>query len=226
VTTRTLAGVIGANLKRLREAEGLGQADLARVLLGAVGLEWTRDTVASIELGRRALSIDELLMVSHAFGLEVEGFFLGDEDFALPIADGTITGSKLDLDLVRIRALLHGGTALATSNAKVEQSARARAEWRQDFQDRPDFEQWRRGVILSHSTVEEIAVERFAATPRRVQNAATKLWGRSTHDEFVARVESRTPDDTPRRSFDVIRGHVTRELLRELGEVLTKKGGR
>jgi transcriptional regulator with XRE-family HTH domain len=64
---QSLSAAIGRELKTLREAGGLRQEQLAAEAR-RFGLAWTRATVAAIELGRRQLSIGELVLLPELLG--------------------------------------------------------------------------------------------------------------------------------------------------------------
>jgi len=61
----TLAKAIGANLRRIRHAEGLRQEDVAQQVR-ALGLAWSRSVIAAIESGGRTLDVGELALLAVA----------------------------------------------------------------------------------------------------------------------------------------------------------------
>src|SRR5262249_1656132 len=63
---KPLALVMGTRLREVREAANKRQEDVA-VVARKLGLDWTRVTVAAIELGRRRLSLEELLLLPYVF---------------------------------------------------------------------------------------------------------------------------------------------------------------
>jgi transcriptional regulator with XRE-family HTH domain len=64
----TLQQLLAERLRALRLAHHATQADVARGAL-ALGLYWTRSTVAAIEAGRRALRLEELLLLPAIVGI-------------------------------------------------------------------------------------------------------------------------------------------------------------
>jgi transcriptional regulator with XRE-family HTH domain len=64
----TMTEVVGENVRRIRLSRRLSQEQL-RVGLAERGIEWSRPTVAQMELGKRPLSVDELLVVALTLGV-------------------------------------------------------------------------------------------------------------------------------------------------------------
>jgi transcriptional regulator with XRE-family HTH domain len=62
-----LRGVVGTNLRRLRQRHGLSQGRLADALRDTEALDWTQATVADVELGQRHLRLEELLALGSFF---------------------------------------------------------------------------------------------------------------------------------------------------------------
>lgn len=214
---RALGNVIGDNLKRMREARGWPQAALATIISHTLATHWTRDTVASIEAGRRALSIDELIVLAHVFKAGLVEFFLGDGTTQVP-------GGRSGLDLERVRALIAGGDALAKSNKAIDARAEVFARRAAELEKDPAFQIRFRVRIGSPSPSE--AARRFGVSVKSIERAAQRLWGQSLGQEHFDRTMRRVPEGASFRSVDAIKGHVTRQLLAELREALKKKGSR
>ena len=71
--------VVGHNLYRVRSENGESQTQCAR-RVSEYGLEWTRDQVASLELGRReSITIDELIILSAAYRVSLDSWFQGTD---------------------------------------------------------------------------------------------------------------------------------------------------
>jgi transcriptional regulator with XRE-family HTH domain len=221
VPERTLAQVIGANVKKLREETGLRQADFAELLKMAGLVDgWTRDTMASVEAGRRALSVDELIVLGHISPGGLVQLFAGEGP--VQIAGTRAPGAK-DLDLDRVRAVIVGGDSLAASNKPVQ----VRAEERK----RRGWKPSESGVltdirIRTGAFTREEAAKRLGVPVKTIDRMSERLWGQSLWHEHVDRVRKRVPKGASGRSIDATRGHVTRQLLAELREELKKKGPR
>src|SRR5207249_4883529 len=61
--SKTLTQAIGEGIRELREPTGLRQEDVASRARGRFGLQWTQATVASIETGKRQLTVEELILL-------------------------------------------------------------------------------------------------------------------------------------------------------------------
>src|SRR5262245_11868311 len=89
-----MRAVLGSAVRRLREAEGLRQDDLARCA-NELGLAWPRSKIAALERGDKAVSAEELvllvLILRRAFDREVSmtELFEGNEQIQLT---GAVTG--------------------------------------------------------------------------------------------------------------------------------------
>jgi transcriptional regulator with XRE-family HTH domain len=91
---------VGGNLRTLREAAGLTQADLA-ARMTTLGTEWTASNVSLVEAGKRKLSQTGLADLCRVLGVPVTAFYGTDG------AGGSVAE--------RLAAL--GGTEVATSQA-------------------------------------------------------------------------------------------------------------
>lgn len=76
-TPMKMGAVVGETLRALREEDGQTQQDVAN-MLARWGLAWTRAQVAGIEAGRReSFGLDELIILSNAFGINLRDWFPG-----------------------------------------------------------------------------------------------------------------------------------------------------
>lgn len=66
--TTSREAIVGANVRRLREAAGLSQTELAR-LISKSGHDVGEQVVGNIETGRRRIRIDDLLGLGEALGV-------------------------------------------------------------------------------------------------------------------------------------------------------------
>lgn len=155
--------VVGENLKRLRIAVGESQAECAQRLRGH-NLDWTRDHVASLENGRRTtVSVEELIILSWAYGMAPAEMFQGQGPVAL--------SPTFSIDLEVMRKALNGKTGWRTARPRVI-----------DFSESIDLEADERvanrlGVDIE--VVTRIARERWGHTlteerNRRLADAPTK----------------------------------------------------
>jgi transcriptional regulator with XRE-family HTH domain len=187
---------IGNNLRRLRELAGLGQAELAALLRESVRLGgWTRDTVASVEAGRRGLETSELVLLALFFGVGVIEFF----------ADAN--GADVD-DRTR-EAIL---TPPMSDDDDVEASLRRLRE---------GIAEWRYMAHLDYDPTPNIAA-RLGVKPLVVEQAAEMLWSRTLREEYQARLRRRLIGGVPIHPTGHIRSGVVRGLQKELRELIER----
>lgn len=77
---------------------------------------------------------------------------------------------------------------------------------------------------MTADEVERRAAQQLGRTPAEVSEAARRLWGRGLADERDARATERQSDPTSAAQRQAVRGHVTRELVRDLRKELWLKG--
>lgn len=65
--------VIAGNVKRLREAAGMTQAELAHAMFSAGQTHWRQNTVSRVEHARQKLGMDDLEAISEVLGNVLEG---------------------------------------------------------------------------------------------------------------------------------------------------------
>lgn len=199
MTERALEEALIDGLRNARTRWNLRQDDVAAAAQW-LGLDWTRSTVASLEAGRRRLYVEEYLLLPAllvAAGVPEDlplHELLGDEPSVALTARLSVPTSMIHLQLIR------GAGVLDSELPAVE-------------------------VQL----LEERTAERLGVDVDVVVNASRRLWGQNLTKERDARVEERL--DSQRAAVDVehlprtaraLRGHVTRQLLRELSTELSK----
>jgi transcriptional regulator with XRE-family HTH domain len=239
-----LSAVIGAELRTLREAGGRRQEQLAAEAR-RLGLRWTRATVAAIELGRRQLSIEELLLLPEllgragaGWGYEVSDLF-PDND-RLVLLTGVVTAPS---SAVRAR--------FASRDDADDGSRLKAAEFRPPPQGPPttlprdwllsalnvksleDVPQsfWREVALEAAGDAERKAAVSIGVAPIALALVARRRWRRSLTAERDRKVADATnptsklnpaaePDPKWPRRLQAIRGHITRALVEELGPLL------
>lgn len=118
-TPMKMGAVVGETLRALRAEDGQTQQDVAN-MLARWGLAWTRAQVAGIEAGRReSFGLDELIILSNAFGIRLRDWFPGH---------GTVwLGPGVYLARVEIR-IMFSPNDLPRLRANVERSPKSEAE--------------------------------------------------------------------------------------------------
>jgi len=243
-----LSSVIGAELRTLREAGGLRQEQLAAEARRRFGLPWTRATVAAIELGRRQVSIGELLLLPQILGQAGAGWgyavrdFVPDDDRPVLVAGGAVAPARV----VRTWLPETAGESIATPKPRSTAPpftlprtwliAMLRVKRLEDVPERFWFDV----ALESAGDAEQKSAASLGVQPLALALAARHAWARSLTAERDQRVNAtasaveRDPTapadpEWPRR-LQAIRGHVTRELLAQLRpllkDVTKKKRGR
>ena len=234
----TLSARLGEQLRQWRERHKLPQDEVAS-LARRWGFDWTRSVVAAIEAGRRALSVEEFLLLPWLAGnqgpkatkrgepapMELADLFSGlgwvpltrtfiaDEEAFRAIVEGRATKSDLStviMDVPTTRQSLHeAALAGIGENTAVLDHLHLR--------DLPDARQLLEAAHVDKQAEAEMqAARRLRTFPLAVAAAARKRWGRSLTEERDRRVAEQTPADAIPRTLQALRGHVTRALLEEL----------
>ncbi|MFI7583163.1 helix-turn-helix transcriptional regulator [Kocuria sp. M1N1S27] len=79
-TTRTMEEVVGANLTRFREREGISRAELGRRIGAFANKPWSRQAVSLAEAGKRAFGVTDLVTISYSTGLTMTDLLAIPED--------------------------------------------------------------------------------------------------------------------------------------------------
>ncbi len=198
-----LETVFRNQVKALREKRGWNQDHLAAVM-SASGPDWSDDTVRHFEEGSRRLSLSEFVLLCRALG--------------------------------GLKALLPPGTNLVVGGHGVE--ATLVHDWiraglsREERQQERDLTRQLRGEERAR-LAEAKAARALGVEIADVLRASRRLWQttltRRREQIFAQRRDAGPVSD---RSSPAIRGHITRELMRELREEIArtrspqKKGAR
>jgi transcriptional regulator with XRE-family HTH domain len=224
----TIEQTIGQEMRRLREAAGIGQSAIAAAAR-AYGYRWTRAYIAAIERGSKQLSLGELAMLP---------LLLYDAQVTPTVVnlhqlipdDGTDTrlvsvGPGLELPIRFARDMLLGdrpttrpaGRALVATGTLTDAPAP---------QELPLIRNVDPRAVEAAGDAEQKAAGVLGVTPELLVDVAHRLWGRSLTAERERLVKLRAdallkadPIDGPRR-VQAIRGYATRELIEELRSAL------
>ncbi|MBA3291073.1 MAG: helix-turn-helix transcriptional regulator [Actinobacteria bacterium] len=217
-----LAKVLGQRIRELRDAQGV-TADEVAASARHFGLPWQRSTVATLETGKRGLAAEELLMLPLVLGRAgVSGVRLIDL-LNNPIA----LTDRLSVQPKGFQQLLEGvgGQSLSlgywtgpVTAEDVDWSSVLRRLREMSAQLPGDLQ----GRLVRaaegdmRGEAEQKAARRLGYSALQVSVAAHLRWGRSLTSERDDRVASRGG----KGSVSAARGHVTRELDKELIEEL------
>lgn len=193
--------VVGQNLERLRRKRGWSQDDLvSRGWL--VGLPWSRMTIATLGSGKRAIGLGEVVLIALAARVSVNELLAGGGQVL--IGDGS------RMPLSDVRAVVTGDAAEPDDLGLI--AMRVHVGRRQAYEQ----------VMLSSAgEAEQKAARRLGVSPQTIAEAAYDTWRRSLTDERNSRVEELTNSEKSARSVQALRGHVTRQLLNELENLMS-----
>ncbi|MBB5075838.1 helix-turn-helix transcriptional regulator [Nonomuraea endophytica] len=214
---------LGQKLRTVRERKGWTTEDIATSAQG-YGLGWHRTTVGQIELGKRALSAIELLMLPFLYGeplvklLPSEVTHLTDTTAAniSYLVAFAITGEVWDQP--------GSGPLHRPGRFHFKGQEERVGRFVQALLDKPN--PWPLEAVAAHiATPDEAemkAAKRLDTTPHYVAYAARMTWGHGLTEERDTRLNRRPDTPADRRALQAARGHVTRELINELNPVIRR----
>lgn len=187
---------IADRIRRHREILGLSQSALGlRIALG--GLPWWKSaTVGITEAGRRKTHIYEVAAIARVFELSPEEFLSPDPDL-----DDEDTAAALQRLCDRLWPKPEGGVFV---------------DW--DDDERPMNPELLDGMLADlraqrmSAALVELLTKKLGTTVANVNDLALLLWGKGPGTEMQARLAMHVTEATPQA-----RGHITRQLLSELG---------
>jgi transcriptional regulator with XRE-family HTH domain len=200
-----LDNVIGERLRAIRESAGKTQEEIA-ALARQWGLPWTQGTIATIEDGRRDISLrSELFPFLFALSRPFTDLLPASSNDRVVITDHADVPAKAlhDILTTKIDYPVRGYRLKAGKASISTKTYPAKAQ-----------------LIASDAlgAAERKAAAVLGVEPEAIAKAARKLWGRSLPEERDARLTARGA--TP-RTTQALRGHATRELLSELRKAVT-----
>ncbi len=191
---------VARRLRELIEQRQMRHADLA-ARMSALGLRWTANRVTQVTTGRRSISLLEFAGLCGVFEVEaaemvVPPWEAPGDSVSLPV--GGI------VDAHAVAAALRGQRQL----------------WERTVEQNTEDATW----IGDHIETTTKAARRLGVSFNTVDDAARKLWGgRVLVEERDARLASYDLGNTAPRSRQARRGHVTRALIAEIAEHLSRQ---
>ena len=198
-----LRQVVAENIRRIRTERGWSQERLA-VSASLAGASWSRVTVTEIEAGRRPVSLEEFFLLPAMFGgdMDIKEFVRSEGEFWV----GDFRAEPGDIEyFLRGGEDIHGGESPWTTSVGDE-----------DLGSTVD------ATEIARRETERNAARSLGVPSFDVALAALNLWSHGLLEERERRFEA-TPGEG---SAAKRKGHITRELLRELDQKLSKQKGR
>jgi transcriptional regulator with XRE-family HTH domain len=218
--------VIGANARRIREAAGLRQDDIA-TLARTRGLAWPRTTVAAVERGAKSIGVEELVVLASVLAtacrvpVTLADMFDG--------AGEVVLSPKLTVKRSAIRRVLSGERVAfkfrdlpGDPAEKITNVLGRVAEFAKQIESvsptllMEDYERAERTA----GEAEERAARTLNLEYVQVVAVAAELWGRSLTEERDARVRADIGADADQETARAKRGRVTRQLVAQIREAL------
>jgi transcriptional regulator with XRE-family HTH domain len=235
--------VMGARIRALREQHGKRQDDLAATARH-VGLRWSRATIATIEAGRRQLSVGEFLLLPYVLGqsrISVDTEAADKPRYPeladlLPKEGWVALTAETDVHAEALHAILRGkvGETLTvlfdTPEHRREQAqfealrtvmprylAVTERIWSKVWPEAKTRRSDRTKIVEdAEQDAEQKAAQKLGVSPLAIAIAAHKLWKHSLTEERDRRVTEQANDAATPRTVQALRGHITRTLLIEI----------
>jgi transcriptional regulator with XRE-family HTH domain len=217
---QSVRAVVGANVRRLREAAGARQDDVA-IAARELGLHWHRSKVAALERGEKPIDLAELVLVAELLGeLANQDIRLSDlleGDGAVRLTSEVVVysaalrrylnGRPVSIGIPDVPGLsaddLHAGSAvMKVMSKRMSQLAGEDVNFRSSLKH----------VATSTGEAEERAGRVLGLSATDVASLAIGLWGRTLTEERDRRVGDGGSDS----GRAARRGRVTRELVKDL----------
>jgi transcriptional regulator with XRE-family HTH domain len=208
---QSVGAVVGENLQRLRERARLTQHELAR-LLARRGAQWHRSKIAAIEAGERPnLSFGDVLVLANALNVELAELYEGDGEVTL--TEYITLSRPMVRDVIRGTYVVGGsaGWDPTTRQDELTELARIRAD-----------DDALKAASLLGSEADRALAHRLNVPARAVAETAIELWNRTLTEERDARAAGL--GDMSAGERQARRGHITRELSRQLQAELDRRG--
>jgi transcriptional regulator with XRE-family HTH domain len=241
-STRGIEDIIRRNAAALRSKANLTQQALADEML-LRGIAWTRETVAQVETTNRRLGFTEAIALAACLDVPVArlaatgaaAVAVGQSEWTTAYLGAAIAGTTGDIFPPESYAS-HSSRPVEPAAAAAPPSAPIPPDWvperrsglpEKRLADAPSDEaRSRRATDVPEQTQQKTAERierrlRLRVTAGDVDNTAQRLWSRSLESERERRVTDRQA--LTGGSLKTIRGHVSRDLDRELAHEMEQR---
>jgi transcriptional regulator with XRE-family HTH domain len=201
---RPFRELLAQRARRRRREVGLTQDELARLAWTAGSPSMTRGVIAAVERGTADLTLPQLAVLVRVLSTDLETL-LG-------------SGGKVFID---------EGVAIEVDELVAQVLGRA-TDWEFETDSSARIVRGRHGIVAGYlpapiGEAEQNAGRRFGIRPEEVARAAGSLWSRSLAEERDRRLAALAPEGASARTIQALRGHITRTLLKELGQALEEE---
>jgi transcriptional regulator with XRE-family HTH domain len=240
--TKGIEDIVRRNVAALRSKANLTQQGLADEML-LRGIPWTRETVAQVETTNRRLGFTEAIVVAACLDVPVARLTttgaatvaVGESEWTAAYLGAAIAGTAGDIFPPESYAIVPARTADVPEPAEpplrtfppeeVPDRRRNRGERRVADEPEPEL-QGRRSTDKPPQTPQKTAERierrlRLRVTASDVDATAQQLWSRSLDSERERRVTDRHA--LTGGSLKTIRGHVSRDLDREIAHEMERR---
>jgi transcriptional regulator with XRE-family HTH domain len=247
---KALRVILGEQLRYLREASGKRQEDLA-VAARQCGFRWTQATVAAIESGRRTIEPEEMLgLPLILYKAKIRKQNEGKEHRLVELPDllsqeeWIAINPRYEIHGQALREILHGRFGegrlghhnapflreMRRKLAPLMKGAKRQAEelgaiFRVLWPEAKGKEQeaiYTNAQEAQDGDAEQKASRKLGVSSFAIAAAAHKVWGHSLTEERDRQVAEQTTADTPPRTIQALRGHISRSLLTQLQPLVEK----
>ncbi len=227
----TVEDIVRRNVATLRSKANLTQQALADEML-ARGVAWTRETVAQVETTNRRLGFTEAIAVAASLDVPLarltatgaDVVAVGDSEWTTPYLSAAVAGTAGDIFAADSYSMAASSPIPPGAPSRIVdplEDRRGRAPGgRRRNRDAPDVDLDLSEPVGPAASTQQRTAERIErrlrlrVTPGDVDTAAQHLWSRSLESERERRVSDRHARTGG--SLKTIRGHVSRDLDREL----------
>jgi transcriptional regulator with XRE-family HTH domain len=237
-STRNIEDIVRRNVAALRSKANLTQQGLADEML-LRGIPWTRETVAQVETTNRRLGFTEAIAVAACLDVPlarlaatgVTAVGVGESEWTAAYLGAAIAGTAGDVfppETYASRAAPPGAAPEAATGRRsaAEPAPERRLGLRERRSGAPGDEEIGRRAEAAAPTQQKTAERierrlRLRVTAGDVDTTAHHLWSRSLESEKERRVKERQA--LTGGSLKTIRGHVARDLDRELAHEMEQR---
>jgi hypothetical protein len=224
-TTRTVAQVVGQNMRRLRESRAKVLHDVASAARD-LGLTWDASAVSRIETGRRDLTLDEFLALPLVMTLA-----LNDTVTMVDLLQVDIDRDVFVKSFERTPSILNVLAMLAepyVAFVKPQYADKPGESARPYLEAAKVSAQVAREPAEERSSYREMQAlaDEFDVRVKEVMAACSALWGEHTlspSGERERRLRNSGADLSNPASVRTLRGHITRQLTAELRDHFATK---